>query len=160
MSSDELFLERLLEAVASTRLDAIVVGMTAAALQRVPVMTEDVDLLVRDTPATRRKLERLRAALGNLALLKASELAPVETLIGADVPVDVTYDRLPGGLTFAQVKARSVKVEVGSQTARVASLDDLIRSKQALRRPKDLAHLEILREFLRVTAALERGRRR
>lgn len=58
MSPDENFLVRLLGALAKVRLEAIVVGSASAAMQGVPVLTEDVDLLVRDTPRNRRRRKR------------------------------------------------------------------------------------------------------
>jgi hypothetical protein len=44
---------------------------------------------------------------------------------------------------------------VGEHKALVASLEDVIRSKEAAGRPKDLAQLPILRDTLRVRRALE-----
>jgi hypothetical protein len=64
MSPDEAFLVRLLDALDSVQLDYVIVGMTAASLQGVPLMTQDVDLLVRDTPLTRRRIEELGARIG------------------------------------------------------------------------------------------------
>jgi hypothetical protein len=48
-------------------LEAIVVGMAAALLNDVPGTTLDIDLLVRDTPATRKKLVTFCEALGGAA---------------------------------------------------------------------------------------------
>jgi len=49
-------------------------------------------------------------------------------------------------------------IERRSQTARVACLEDIIASKAACGRPKDLAQLPLLRETLRVKQALDKGR--
>ena len=87
MSSDEAFLEALAAALDAVGLEALVVGMTGAALQGVPAMTEDVDLLVRDTDRNRQKLEQLCAALGGLSPVQVTELAEVLTLVGGAVPV-------------------------------------------------------------------------
>lgn len=152
MSSDESFLERLVLALNAVGLDAVIVGMAAAAVQGAPVMTEDVDLLVRDTVRNRKKVRELCAELGGLQPMKASELADIETLLGGEAPVDVVYDHLPGGLTFAKVKAHSETVTIGRATARVASLRDIIRSKKAANRPKDRAQLPILEATMKVLA--------
>lgn len=154
MSSDESFLERLAAAVAEVGLDAVVVGMAAAAVLGAPVMTEDVDLLIRDTPRNRKKVRELCELLGGLKPVKASELADVETLVGGEAPVDIVYDHLPGGLTFARVRAKSAFVKIGAARARVASLADVIRSKRAADRPKDRAQLPILEETLKVLEEL------
>jgi hypothetical protein len=156
MSSDEAFLEKLFLALVETGLDAVVVGMTAAALRGAPVMTEDVDLLLRETPRNRQTLKALRKRLGGLEVVKASELASIETLLGGEVPIDLIFDAIPGGLSFAGVKARSSPVQVGTATARVASLSDVIHSKQATNRPKDQAALPILRETEKALALAAR----
>ncbi len=44
---------------------------------------------------------------------------------------------------------------IADVTAVVASLEDIIRSKEAVARPKDLAVLPILRDALRVVHAIE-----
>ena len=58
MSPDEAFVLRLLEALDSAGLEGLIVGMTGAALQGAPAMTQDVDLLIRDTPKNREKLRK------------------------------------------------------------------------------------------------------
>ena len=53
------------------------------------------------------------------------------------------------------IRSRCVEMPVGEHKALVASLEDVIRSKEAAGRPKDLAQLPILRDTLRVRRALE-----
>jgi hypothetical protein len=156
MSSDESFLEQLALALSEVGLEAIIVGMAAAAVQGVPAMTEDVDLLVRDTALNRKKVAKLCERLGGLKPVKASELADVETLLGGAAPVDIVYDHLPGGLTFARVKAGSANLRIGKGTARVASLRDIIQSKKAANRPKDIAQLPLLESTLLTLEAMRR----
>jgi len=130
MSPDEVFLEKLLEALEKARLEALVVGATAAVMQGAPVLTSDIDILVRDTPSNRRKIDALCA-------------------------VDVLFDRLAGGLTFESLRSRALRIPIRKQTALVATLEDIIRSKEAAGRPKDQVHLLVLRDTLRVKKALE-----
>ena len=153
MSPDEIFLEKLLLALDGAGLEALVVGATAAALQGAPVTTRDVDLLVRDTPENRQKIVRLSE------LLQAAKPAPVEdssslTILGSDVPVDLIFDTLPGGFTWDSIESRAEEIAIGSGSALVASLPDLIESKLASGQPRDLAQLPILRDTLRVKQAL------
>jgi predicted nucleotidyltransferase len=154
VSSDELFLVALLKALKDEGLEAIIVGTVAAVLHGAPIATQDVDLLIRDTPRNREKLKGLAAALGAHPL--EAELALV-TLLGSAVPVDVVLEHLPGGLGFESVRARSMELEVGGETARVASLEDVIASKRAANRAKDRAQLPILVDTLRVITALLKG---
>lgn len=156
MSYDEAFLVELLRALRVAKLEAVIVGTTAAILQGVPLMTEDVDLLIRDTPKNREKLATLCAELGRGRPVQITPLSPTVRLIGADdIDVDVLFDTLSGDLSFASVRARSVQIAVGETTAAAASLEDVIRSKQAANRPKDRAQLPMLESFLRVKNALD-----
>ena len=154
-SSDEAFVLKVLEALEQARLEALVVGSVAAVLQGSPVTTQDLDLLVRDTPANRQKIEQLGQCLGARPR-EVSSLSNVLRIDAAAAPVDLLFDRLPGGLSFESLRSRSVAIDLGGRTATVASLEDIIASKEAAARPKDQAQLPILRDTLRVKKALEK----
>jgi hypothetical protein len=51
--------------------------------------------------------------------------------------------------SFESLRSRSISVRVGSEKVRVASLEDVLKSKRAAGRPKDLAVLPILEDTLR-----------
>lgn len=150
MSSDEAFLERVAAALEDSGLDAVVVGNAGAILCNAPVLTDDVDLLMRDTPSNRRKLEVFARQIGGSRPSLVSELSSALRIF-ADVQVDVLF-RIDGG-KFESFRARSALVRVGDYRLRVASLRDIIRSKEVAARPKDLACLPILRDTLKVTEA-------
>jgi hypothetical protein len=80
-----------------------------------------------------------------LEVLAALELTRLEALV-----------RLPGDLSFESLRSRSIAIDLAGRIARVASLEDVIRSKEAAGRPKDYAQLPILRDTLRVKKALEK----
>jgi hypothetical protein len=85
-----------------------------------------------------------------------SELSNVESIESAlAVPIDIHYDRIVGGLTFSFLRSRAQIVAVGSEKLAVASLADVIRSKEAANRPKDRAVLPILRDTLAVKSKLK-----
>lgn len=154
MSSDEAFVEEILAALGESELEALVVGSVAALLQGAPIATEDMDVLVRDTPANREKLKRLEARLGR----RAVQLSPLSSTLRIPTPrahVDVLFDTLSGGLRFESLRSRCREIRLGEQVAHVAALEDVIASKEAAGRPKDLAQLPILRDTLRVRRALE-----
>lgn len=155
MSSDELFLEELLAAIRVVKLEAIIVGNTACILQGAPVLTQDVDLLVRDTKANLRKIDQLAEQLGASKPTNISDLTSGKRILGAAVPVDVLLGKMGGGLRFESVRSRSVQISTGLETATVASLADVIRSKRAAGRRKDLAVLPLLEDTLKVAAALK-----
>ncbi len=116
-------------------------------------MTLGVDLLVRDTPENRIKLTLLERRL-SARLTLISELATTQRLSGLSVPVDILFDGIAGGLSFEAIRSRCARVDLEGASLRVASLADIIASKEATGRPKDTAHLPILRDTLRVRAAL------
>src|SRR5258708_15783750 len=155
-------LAALAKALRDLRFSAIVVGNVASILHGVPVLTTDVDLLVRDTMANRQKTERLAEVLGGTTepiLEQPGEHGRPGRYDGLRiynpiVPVDVLF-RI-AGVTFDAVRARAHSKEVGGQRLTVASLADVIRSKEAAGREKDLAALPILRTTLAAQRALKR----
>lgn len=155
MSPGEEFIERLLQALSAAKLEAVVVGSMAGALQGAPVLTQDIDFVIRDTELNRQKLEELARRLGSGRPMLISEMTRAVRLPGLPVGVDFLFDVIGGGLSFQHVRARSVRVPIGSAEAVVACLEDVIASKEAAGRPKDLAQLPILRDALRVKRALE-----
>jgi hypothetical protein len=162
-SSDisEQTLVGLAKALRAARLEAIVIGNSASMLNGAPVTTQDIDLLIRDTRLNRRKLARFAKAIGGTAPMPVSELSKVEWIEGGlAVPVEIHYDRIAGGLTFSSVRSRAQLVAVGNEKLAVATLADVIRSKQAANRPKDRAVLPILRDTLAVKMKLERPSKR
>ncbi len=106
----------------------IVVGGQAETLMGSARVTYDVDLCYRRTPDN---LERLAAALGSLSLtLRLGYLEPIGTY----------EDLLPHAETL----------DIAGRPTRVIGLDDLIRIKRYLGRPKDresLLQLEAIKRL-------------
>jgi hypothetical protein len=139
----------------------VLIGAAAARIAGAPVVTEDVDV----TPATdRENLERLAAALRDLGarLRSSAELEGVpfpleaEMLTGAEMwtlttsagDLDVCF--MPAGTGGYDDLRREASPERLGQglIVTVASLRDVIRSKEAAGRDKDLAQLPLLRRTL------------
>jgi predicted nucleotidyltransferase len=127
MSPDERFLESVLKALEKVHLEAIIVGATAAIMHNAPILTRDIDLLIRDTELNRRKLEALSRELGGTPPASVSELTSTLRIIGTEIPIDILLDRIAGGLTFESLKSRPARFDVGGHTALVATLEDVIR---------------------------------
>jgi predicted nucleotidyltransferase len=154
MSSDEQFVEEVLQALQECGLEAIIVGSVAALLQGAPIATEDMDILVRDTPRNREKLTQLEARLGH----RAVQISPLTRTLRIPTPrahLDILFDEVSGNLRFERLRARGVQIPLGDFTARVATLEDVIASKEAAGRPKDLAQLPVLRDALSLRRALQ-----
>src|SRR3990172_8640386 len=129
-------------------LEAVLIGNAAAALQGAPVTTVDFDFLFRKTPRNLRKLKTLSGALGAIVLrpyYPASDLYRVVRDDGLQIDFMAT---IHGIRSFEGVRDRARTIEVDQVPILVASLPDIIRSKKAARRPRDLAVLEILEKAL------------
>src|SRR2546430_3285390 len=79
MSSDisEKTLVALAKALRAVKLEAIVIGNSASMLNGAPVTTQDIDLLIRDTKANRRKLARFADEIGGSAPAPGTRLRNV-----------------------------------------------------------------------------------
>ena len=88
--------------------------------------------------------------------MSSDESFVVEILAALDeAGIEAIVDRISGGLDFQGLRARSAKIDLGQVTAVVASLEDVIASKQAAGRPKDLGQLPVLLDTLKVLRSLE-----
>jgi len=146
----------LFATLAEHEVDYVLIGGLAAVLHGSTAMTNDADIL--PDPAT-DNLERLGHALRSLdarlrvdgdpdgvafdphpSLIASMAMLNMTTRCG---DLDLTFT--PSGLDgYDGVNERSVTFEVAGLQLKVASLADIIRSKQAADRPKDHATLPIL----------------
>jgi len=143
-----LFLVEIGRALEKVHLDAILIGNAAAALQGAPVTTVDFDFMFRKTPRNMTKLKALAAALGGTILrpyYPAADLYRVTRDDGLQIDFMGT---IHGIRSFEALRARSDAVEIGSTSIRVAALADIIKSKEAARRPRDRAVLDVLKAAL------------
>ena len=156
----------MLRALDAHRVEFLVVGGIAARLRGAPLLTQDVDI----TPAPdRANLERLAGALKDLeARLRTAtepdgvpfpfdpgllEHAAVWTLITKHGDLDLVVS--PAGTAGYQDLIRDAdELKVATEpdlAVQVASLADVIRSKEAAGREKDRAALPLLRRTLEET---------
>src|SRR2546421_12325606 len=100
MSSDlsERTLVALAKALRAAKLEAIVIGNSAGMLDGAPVTTQDIDLLIRDTKANRRKLARFADEIGGSAPMPGSRPSKGGWVAGrpAGAPRH-DYDPIAGG---------------------------------------------------------------
>jgi len=133
---------RLLERM---QFDAVLIGNAAAALQGAPVTTVDFDFLFRKTPRNLRKLKDLARALDAMVLRPYYPASDLFRVIRDDDGLQLDFMATVHGLrSFAGVRARATLIEIDGVPIRVATLADIIKSKRAARRPRDLAVLDIL----------------
>lgn len=154
--------ERIIETLNRRKVKYVVIGGVAAILQGVPLpRTADLDI----TPAgDLDNKKRLARALRDLdAKLRVSGLAegveiPLDertftgivtiTFLTRFGPFDVAF--VPDGTTgYDELLEDARFVERLGVRIPVASIGDIVRSKQAAGREKDASHLVILMDFLR-----------
>lgn len=148
---------RLIEALVRNDVRFIVVGGVAAVLQRVPVSTQDFDL-VHDRAAD--NVTKLLAVLSELQAVFRDDprnLRPSEShlsgpgqllLRSGNLKLDVLGAIEPGG-SYDDLLPASEVLDVGGFAVRVLKLEKLIDIKRGLPRPKDKLML------MQLEAALE-----
>ena len=146
----EPLLELASKLLARHRLEAVLIGNAAAALQGSPVTTLDLDFMFRKTPGNLRKLRRLADDLGAVVMhpfYPASELYRISR--DSDGLQFDFMAKVDGVRSFESLRSRAATVRFGRHALMVASLEDVIRSKKAANRPQDRAVLPVLRRTLR-----------
>lgn len=154
----ELDPERLLRTLAKHGVEFCVIGAVSAWLQGNPTATVDIDVMPR---RALDNADRLANALNDLCARAPEGDAPLD-LEGADFlgwrhqrfetdagPLDVVPSAAAIG-GFEEVA--TVEIDLGDFKVRALAIDEVIASKEKLRRPKDIAALPALyatREALR-----------
>ncbi|MGQ0734327.1 MAG: nucleotidyltransferase [Acidobacteriota bacterium] len=130
-------------------LEAVLIGNAAAALQGAPVTTVDFDFFFRATPRNLKKLKALARGLRATILRPYYPASDLYRLVREDDGLQVDFMGTIHGLrSFEGVRDRGVSIAVGGTEIRVAALADIIRSKRAAGRPRDLAVLDVLETAL------------
>ncbi len=153
--------ELLFTTLARHEVAYVLIGALAARLQGFPRLTADADI----TPARdRENVHRLAAALSELnacvytdvvpeglafdcsvAMLERSETWNLVTAAGR---LDIAF--VPSGTKgFDDLRRDAVRFDVYGVELLAASLNDIVRSKEAADRPQDRQDVVIIREMLR-----------
>ncbi len=154
------FPERIVSALSSSKVEFIVVGGVSAVLQGAPIVTRDLDVCYRRTSDN---LSRLAEALApfQLRLRGLPEGVPNNfderslqfgmnfTLEAEDDSLDLLGEMSAIG-GYDAIVGRAIEMEVAGHTVKVLALPDLIRTKRAAGRPKDLAVLPVLEATLQM----------
>lgn len=136
---------RLLESLLRHKIRFLVVGLSAAALQGAPVVTEDVDLWFENLsdPMLMQALVKVGAAY----IPPFGYNPPMLGGTGSE-PFDIAL-RMNGLNDFATEWKRAVEIKVGRLKLKVLPLDRILASKQAANRPKDQRVIPVLQNVLR-----------
>jgi predicted nucleotidyltransferase len=139
--------ESLLGSLNAHKVRYVVIGAAAFPIHGYARATLDIDIFIEPT---RENAERTHAAL--VAFGYDMSDVTVEELLGKKILIrqyvlETDIHPFVAGATFAEVWERRVEDRLGSIPAAFASLDDLIRMKEAAGRPKDLEDLRVLRKL-------------
>ena len=140
-------LQEIARAMQECGLEAVLVGNAAAALQGAPVTTLDFDFMFRETAANLKKLRRLANNLDGSILKPYYPASKLYRLVNEDRGIQLDFmSALHGIRSYEGLRSRAARVTFGGAHLYVAALEDVIRSKRALGRPRDKAVLEILQK--------------
>ena len=145
---------RLLESLLRHKIRFMVVGLSAAALQGAPVVTEDVDLWFDNLSDP-----KLMQALVKVGAAYTPPFGCNPPMLGGagSEPFDVVI-RMNGLGKFADEWKRAVKIKVGRLWLKVLPLERILASKQAANRPKDQRVIPVLQNTLRTLQMKTRHR--
>jgi hypothetical protein len=159
-SRNRLEPDRILTALVKRHVEFVVIGAVAAIAHGGPLITQDLDITPAREPGN---LDRLAKALKDLdARLRLPDdssgiefpleprfLGSVESWTLKTPSGDIDLLFVPSGTAgYEDLKRSAVSVELWGQDVLVASLEDIIRMKEAAGRPKDLGQLPALRQTL------------
>jgi hypothetical protein len=154
--------ELLLKVLSRHRVNFVLIGALAARLHGFPRLTADADITPgKDKP----NVERLAAALKELDAKIYTESIPeglafdrsaatlarakMWNLVTSAGRLDIAFE--PAGVEgYEDLKKEAERFEAFGVRFLVASLDDIIRSKEAAGRPKDLDDVAVLRAMKRM----------
>lgn len=148
MRKDLIFSEdevKFLHELARQKVDFMIVGLSAAALQGAPVVTQDVDLWFKnlEDPRIKKALKKVDGAY----VPPMGSNPPM--FVGDAVNLFDIVVHMHGLGEFDEEKKQAVRIPLGKLKLRVLSLAQIIKSKKALGRRKDLMVLAVLADALK-----------
>lgn len=139
--------ESLLKSLNAHNVRYVIIGATAFPVHGYARATLDIDIFIEPTPENaRRTLAALRDVGYDVTDLTLEDLLTKKVLIRQHL-LETDIHPFVAGVTFDEVWRNRVKDKIGETPAFFASLDDLIRMKQAAGRPKDQEDLRILKKL-------------
>jgi hypothetical protein len=140
-------IESLLSSFNDHEVRYVVIGAAAFPVHGYARATLDVDIFIdAGEENARRTWESLHDFGYDVTELTVEALLTKKILIRQYL-VETDIHPFVAGVTFAQVWAHRVEGAIGETRAWFASLDDLIKMKEAAGRPKDLDDLRVLRKL-------------
>ena len=150
--------EQIISALVAAGVRFVVIGGVAATIQGSARLTNDIDICYDTSPDNVDRLVRLltrwtaylRGVERGLPFIldaRAFRTTPIMTLTTTMGDIDV-LDVVPGVGDYKAVVRQSEAVDIGDVEFRSLTLEALIASKKAVRRPKDVEQLIELEALL------------
>ena len=139
--------EKLLQSLNARRARYVVIGATAFPVHGYARATLDIDIFVEPSEENARRVREALSDFGyDVSDVTVEDLLTKKVLIRQYV-LQTDLHPFVAGVTFEEVWKNRVESCIGKTPAAFASLDDLIRMKEAAGRPKDLEDLRVLRRL-------------
>jgi predicted nucleotidyltransferase len=139
--------EDLLKLLKENKVDFVIIGATAFPVHGYARATLDIDIFIRPTETNaKRTWEALKAFGYDVTDIKKADLLKKKLLI-RQYTVETDIHPFVKGLSFEKVWENKVRAKFGNTFVHFASLDDLIKMKQAAGRPKDREDLKYLKKL-------------
>jgi predicted nucleotidyltransferase len=140
-----LDIESLLRSLNAHSVRYVVIGASAFPVHGYARATLDLDLFIEPTPENAARTREALTAFGyDLHDVAVDEILAKKILIRQHL-IETDIHPFVEGVSFDEVWARRIDDRIGDTPVPFASLDDLIRMKEAAGRPKDLEDLRVLR---------------
>lgn len=152
-------LARIVTALAEQKIEAVLIGNAAAAMQGAPVTTVDFDFMFRDTPTNLRKLKAVAKSLDAVVLRPFYRVSKLYRMVDDACGLQADFMRVIHGVrSFEGLRSRASEHAIGTIKVKAASLPDIIASKRAAGRDRDLAVLPVLEQTLKAARSPPRRR--
>jgi hypothetical protein len=144
----------LVQALVEGDVDFVVIGGVAVVLQAMPRFTKDLDICYSTAKdnlnALGKVLVELKARLRGIPeavpfvpdarTLRQTQILCLTTPVG-DIDLLVSPDGAP---SYQSLRRRADVMDLGGQSVRIASIEDMLDMKRAAGRPQDLIDIESL----------------
>ena len=139
--------ENLLKLLKEHKVRFVIIGATAFPVHGYARATLDIDLFIEPSEANARRTHKALKSFGyDVSGIILDDLLTKKVLIRQYL-VETDIHPFVKGISFDRVWTNRVKAKFGDVFVWFASLDDLIRMKQAAGRSKDTEDLKFLRRL-------------
>ncbi len=142
--------EKLLKLLKEHKVDFVIIGATAFPIHGYARSTLDIDISIKpDRSNAERVWHALKEFGYNVSDITIEDLLKKKVLI-RQYAVETDIHPFVKGVNFEQIWKNKVRAKLGDTFVYFASLDDLIKMKQAAGRTKDLDDLKHLQKIKKI----------